>query len=72
MAALISSPIAQALEDSINFFRQKEKNSTLGVKEKQVEFEQQLVSDVANSISPTYDRTGKAIATTASTMTIKV
>jgi hypothetical protein len=72
MAVESGSPIAQALEDSVVYFRQKEKVTTLNVRKAHLEYEQTLVADLVNATSPTYDKTGKVIAATSSTITTKV
>jgi hypothetical protein len=48
------------------------KNATLNVRKEQMEFEQKLVADLTNRISLTYDRIGKVITATSSTITMKV
>jgi hypothetical protein len=72
MAIESDSPIAQALEDSVEYFRQKEKVTTLNVRKEQMAFEQNLISKVANASSLTYDRTGKLTSAMSSTITTKV
>ena len=56
-----SSPISQAMQDSVVALQFKEKVAVLNVRKEQTDFYQKLITGTVDPVAPVYDSGGKTV-----------